>query len=282
MKKTDYKGIRSELCLSVMVDVISCIGKYRKNFVLVGGLVPKVLFAKESKHIGTYDVDFAVNSHHVSEREYATIADMLFKRGYRYRKDADGHDLKFSFEREIELEGKKHIVVVDLIGPEYGTKTKKGFREKIQEGVHVHKARGVDIVFDNAIEVDVTATLPDGVLHTEKIKVPNGAAYLVLKLIAFESRKSEKDAYDIYSCLKFYPGGIDSLIEDFRPMLQHGLVKEAIAFMEKFFSDPLQIGPQRFARFMSEDAMERKAYASELEQLVKVLLERLNFTRGRG
>ncbi|MFH1653116.1 MAG: hypothetical protein ABIE74_03580 [Pseudomonadota bacterium] len=276
MKKTDYTENLSQLCLSVMVDVISCIGKYRKDFVLVGGLVPKVLFTKESKHIGTYDVDFAVNSQNVSEQEYATIADLLFKRGYHYRKDRDGNDLKFSFERIIELEEKVHVVVVDLIGPEYGTKAKKGFREKIQEGVHVHKARGVDIVFDNAVEINVTAMLPDGILHSEMVKVANGAAYLVLKLITFESRKSEKDAYDIYSCLKFYPGGIEALAQDFQPILQHGLAKEAITYMEKFFSDLLQIGPQRFARFMSEDAMERKVYASELNRLVKIFLERIN------
>ncbi|MBU4484184.1 hypothetical protein KKA47_02055 [bacterium] len=275
MKKEDYKESLSELCLSVMVDVISCIGKYRDDFVLVGGLVPKVLFSKESKHVGTYDVDFAVNSHHISEQEYSTIADILFKRGYRYRKDRDGNELKFSFERDVELSGQKHVVVVDLIGPEYGTRAKKGFREKIQEGVHVHKARGVDIVFDNAIEVDVTAVLPDGIEHSEKIRVANGAAYLVLKLITFEARKSEKDAYDIYSCLKFYPGSIDALIIDFQPILQHGLVKEAISYMEKFFSDDLQIGPQRFARFMSDDVMERKAYASELNMLVKDILEKL-------
>ncbi len=258
-----------------MVDVISCIGKYRKDFVLVGGLVPKVLFLKESKHIGTYDVDFAVNSHHISDQEYATIADMLFRRGYRYRKDTDGHELKFSFERDVKLGDKKHTVIVDLIGPEYGTKTKKGFREKVQKGVHVHKARGVDIVFDNAVEVDVTAILPDGIEHSEKVQVANGAAYLVLKLITFEARKSEKDAYDIYSCLKSYPGGMDALIQDFRPILQHGLVKEALSYLERFFADDLQIGPQRFARFMSEDAMERRAHALELKQLAQQLLEKL-------
>ena len=275
MKKEDYQPNLSELCLAVMVDVISCIGKYKKEFVLVGGLVPKVLFAKESKHVGTYDVDFAVNSHHISAQEYATIADMLFQRGYRYRKDRDGNELKFSFERDVALEGRKHVVVVDLIGPEYGTKAKKGFREKVQEGVHVHKARGVDIVFDNTVEVNVTAILPDGIEHSEEIRVVNGATYLVLKLIAFEARKSEKDAYDIYSCLKFYPGGSDALVKSFQPILQHGLVKEAVSYVEKFFSDEFQIGPQRFARFMSEDAMERRAYASELSILVKNFFKRL-------
>lgn len=279
MKKSDYNKNLSDLCISVMVDVISCIGKYRKDFVLVGGLVPKVLFSKESEHVGTYDVDFAVNYHHISEQEYATIADMLFKRGYRYRKDSDGNDLKFSFERDIEFNGKKHVVVVDLIGPEYSTKTKKGFREKVQDGVHVHKARGVDIVFENAVEIEITATLPDGIYHSEKIKVANGAAYLVLKLITFEARKSEKDAYDIYSCLKFYPGGIDALARDFQPILQHGLVKEALSYMEKFFLDEIQIGPQRFARFMSDDAMERKVYAKELSYLVRGILKKLKLSK---
>jgi len=258
-----------------MLDVISCIGKYREDFVLVGGLVPKVLFGKESEHIGTFDVDFAVNSHHISEQEYNTIADMLFQRDYRYRKDREGNDLKFSFERDVEFNGKIHVVVVDLIGPEYGTKTKRGFREKVQDGVHVHKARGVDIVFDNATEVEITATLPDGISHSEKVRVANGAAYLVLKLITFEARKSEKDAYDIYSCLKFYPGGVDALIADFQPILQHGLVKEALLYMEEFFLGEPKIGPQRFARFMSDDAMERKIYAEELSKLVKDILNKL-------
>lgn len=264
----------AEACKSVMVDMISCLGPYRKHFVLVGGLVPKILIdhGQTQGHVGTYDVDFAVNFTKISQDQYATIAEMLFNHDYTYRKDKTGQTLKFSFEKTVSLGGMEQTIYIDLVGSEYGGKNEKGFREKVQDGVHVHKARGIDLVFDNKVDIEVTAVLPDGIKHTETVSVVNGAVYLVVKAITFGSRKEPKDSYDLYYCLKNYPDGIPALQRELSQIKTHdGLVKEGMAILQNLFSDPLSIGSQRAARFLTEDPNQRTAIATEFSRLVSAL-----------
>ena len=198
---------------------------------------------------------------------------MLFSHGFRYRKDKTGQELKFSFEKPITIGPDEHVICVDLVGPEYGGKSKKGFREKVQTGVHVHKARGIDLVFNNPVNVAVTAILQDGIKHTENVLVVNGATYIIVKTITFESRKEPKDAYDIYYCLKNYPGGLAALIEEYQKIKNNGLVKEGIVILNKLFTDPLAIGPQRAARFMADNPTERTVIATECAKLITTVLK---------
>lgn len=277
MKPKTYKDlnqITAEACKSVMVDMISCLGPYRKHFVLVGGLVPKILIdnGQAQGHLGTYDIDFAVNFKEISDNQYASIAEMLFNHQYKYRKDKTGQDLKFSFEKTISVGDSTQTIYIDLVGAEYSVKNKKGFREKLQDGLHVHKARGIDLVFDNRVDIDVSATLPDGIDHTETISVVNGAVFVIVKAITFESRKEPKDAYDIYYCLKNYHGGIDALTKELQQIKTHGLVKEGLVILKKLFSDPLAIGPQRAARFLSDDENQRMVIATEFSELAAAII----------
>ncbi|MFH1356589.1 MAG: hypothetical protein ABII18_05590 [bacterium] len=276
---SEFTPSTAEACKSVMLEIISCLGPYRKHFVLVGGLVPKILIDRDipqgQGHVGTYDVDFAVNFLKISKNQYATIAEMLFNHDYSYRKDKTGQNLKFSFEKTVSFDGLEQTIYIDLVGPEYGGKNVKGFREKVQDGVHVHKARGVDLVFDNCVDIEVTALLPDGIKHTETVSVVNGAAFAIVKAITFESRKEPKDAYDIYYCLKNYQGGLVAINKELQNIRTHGLVKEGMSILQKLFVDPLAIGPQRAARFISDDPNQRSVIASEFSELVASLLKHI-------
>ena len=59
-KPKTYKELSpsaSEACKSAMLEIVSFLGRYRKHFVLVGGLVPKILIdhGQPQGHMGTYD-----------------------------------------------------------------------------------------------------------------------------------------------------------------------------------------------------------------------------------
>jgi hypothetical protein len=73
------------------------------------------------------------------------------------------------------------------------------------------KARGVDLAFEMPLNVAILRTLPGGGEDMAEINVASVAPFLVMKGMALKSRLKEKDAWDIYYCVRHYPGGIEKL-----------------------------------------------------------------------
>jgi hypothetical protein len=57
------------------------LGEYREQMVLIGGWVPFFLFG--SKHVGSTDVDIALDREQITDDVYKTIRQHLEKRGYK-------------------------------------------------------------------------------------------------------------------------------------------------------------------------------------------------------
>jgi hypothetical protein len=62
----------------------------------------------------------------------------------------------------------------------------------------------------------------------------------------------EKDAWDIYFCIRNYPGGISALIEAFQPYLEYQLVQEGLKNIAEKFSSSAAVGPKYVADFAEE------------------------------
>jgi hypothetical protein len=90
--------------------------------------------------------------------------------------------------------------------------------------------------------------------------------WLVMKGMALEDRLKEKDAYDIYYVVRFYPGGIPELTDAFRPHLGNRLVREGLEKIRSKFMSVDHVGPKLIADFLEitdpeEGAItERRAY----------------------
>ena len=83
VKQSDYPEEEVQACISVLIEVMTALGKFRKNIAVVGGNVPFLLIpSSEPKHPGTLDVDIALDFKHISSNEYETILRILEKRGY--------------------------------------------------------------------------------------------------------------------------------------------------------------------------------------------------------
>ena len=107
----------------------------------------------------------------------------------------------------------------------------------------VWRSRGVDIALDHSLEMAVAGSLPEGGDNEVWVRVAAITAFLVMKGFALDDRKKEKDAYDIYFCLANYPGGIDALVNEFRPLTGNGLVRESLAGICGKFRTLDSIGP---------------------------------------
>lgn len=86
----DYNAEAVEGAQSVLVEVMHLLGEYAGNIVLVGGWVPSLTVNSESDpHVGTTDVDLALDHKHIADDGYESIRQLLLERGYEEGKQPD-------------------------------------------------------------------------------------------------------------------------------------------------------------------------------------------------
>jgi len=67
---------------------------------------------------------------------------------------------------------------------------------------------------------------------------------------ALHGRHKQKDAYDIYYCVRNYPGGIEALAEDCRPLLEHASARTGYSYIAEKFETMDGYGPTCVRRFV--------------------------------
>lgn len=280
VKQSDYAPPEVKACLSVLVEVMTVLGEFRENIVIVGGNVPPLLIpSAKAKHPGTLDIDLAIDNKHVSNDNYRTIVKTLKARGY-YQKEGEQ---PFVFYRDIDGEAEEKITVqIDLLAGEYGGTGKRHRHQKIQDA-QARKARGCDLVFDNPVKVKVKGRLPNGAIHEVIVKIPSIGPFMVTKGMALWSRIKEKDAFDIYYCCRYYPGGIAALVRDIKPLVNSKLASEGFGKIMARFMDINAIGPVGVADFLElEDREEYLRIQREAFELINTLMTELGIERFLG
>jgi hypothetical protein len=198
----DYGAQAVAAAKSVLVELVQVLGEFRDQIVVVGGWVPGLLLAKAPEpHIGTLDIDLALDFRRLPEASYATLLKALTSRGYR-----QDPQQPFRFFREVPVPDRPAIVVeVDLLAGEYGG-TGPGHRTQPVQDARARKARGCDLVFANPQTVTIDGELPAGGRLRVTCRVAAIVPWLVMKGMALADRLKEKDAYDIYYAVHVYPG----------------------------------------------------------------------------
>lgn len=241
--RRDYTADSVEAARSVLIELVHLLGEYKDNIVLIGGWIPEVLLPHASgPHVGSMDVDIALNHQKINAEGYRMIQDLLKSRGYQQGEQP------FIFFRHVKVGDHEVKVQIDLLAGEYEGTTKSHRHQRIQ-GIHARKVRGCDLAFEMSREIRIEGTLPNGAHDTVTVRVASIVPFFVMKGMAMETRMKEKDAWDIYYCLMNYPGGIDALAEEFMPHMHHGLVKEGLQKIAGKFSSPNSFGPKSVADF---------------------------------
>ena len=265
VKRRDYSEDIVDAARSVQLEVIRILGEYQENIVVVGGWVPELLIPDaEEKHIGSSDVDLALDHRRITEAGYQTIREHLLSHGY------EQGEQPFSFQRTVIIRDREIQVDVHFLAGEYAG-TGKGHRTQKVLDIQPRKARGVDLAFEMPQKINLRGRLPDGGHDVVEIQVASIPSFLVMKGMALKGRLKEKDASDIYYCLRYYPGGAEKIIEEFRPMLEYSLVIEALGNIAEKFASPTAIGPTHVADFYEI------ADASERELIQRDAYERINY-----
>ncbi len=264
--RRDYTAEAVEAAKSVLIELTHLLGEYRDNIVLIGGWVPELLIPQKPRpHVGSMDIDLALNHLKIREEGYKLIEELLTSRGYYQEPDKQ----PFIFFRNVPFGDSFIKVQVDLLSGEYEG-TGKAHRTQAVQGMKARKARGCDLAFEMVSEVSIEGEIPGGGLDRVTIRVASIVPFLVMKGMALDDRLKEKDAWDIYYCLLAYPGGIDTLAEEFRPHLSHVLVQEGLAKIAKHFSSLKSLGPKFVADF--EEASDQE----DVERITRDAFERIN------
>ena len=237
----DYSQPEVQACLSVLMEVMAVLGEFRENIVIVGGSVPPLLIpSAKDKHPGTLDIDLAIDYKKISDDTYKTIIEALKSRGYYQKEGEQPHVFRRDIKRsEIENE---ITVRIDLLAGEYGG-TGKGRRHQKVQDAQARKARGCDLVFDHYVRIRLKGTLPNGAVNEVTVKIPSIGAFLVTKGMALWDRISEKDAFDVYYCCRYYPGGLAAMVKDMKSLVDNKLAQEGPGKIRAKFMDINAIGP---------------------------------------
>lgn len=109
-------------------------------------------------------------------------------------------------------------VEVDFLAGEYRGTGKSHRHQDIQDGFKARKARGAELAFEMFEEVTILGTLPNGGKDSAKVRVASMVPFIIMKATAMQDRLKEKDAYDIYFCLKNHP--IRKLLEACQDLIE--------------------------------------------------------------
>jgi hypothetical protein len=268
--RKDYLDESVEAARSVMIELVHLLGEYRESLVLIGGWVPELLLLnRERPHVGSIDVDLALDHRTIHAEGYETIQELLLRRGYVQGKQP------FIFLRKVRTGDREITVQVDLLAGEYQGTGKSRRHQRVQD-IQARKVRGCDLAFIDPIEVTFEGELPGGGRDSVKIQVASLVAFLVMKGMALDDRLKEKDAWDIYYCVRNYPGGLDALVDELNPHLGHGLVKEGLQKIRKHFASISHVGPTAVADFEEiTDPEERELIQRDAYERVSYVLNKL-------
>lgn len=269
---TDLDSRLVETSKSILLEIMTILGAYRKLLVLVGGWAPYFIIEmfKPSNdnfiHAGSLDIDIAVNPEKISEVEYASMLKLIEARGYAHSLDKKGKIIPHAFEKFISIPGykDKQPIEIDFLGPEYGGRGRQKRHQIIQSELFIRKVRGIDIAFEHFFVYKLKGKLPQGAHNEIEIQVADVIAALTMKGVVLGARYSEKDAYDIYSIISHFKDGFRSAAEAIKPYRKNKLINEGIENIREKFKAKDSIGPQWVADFL----VGGREAATERERLV--------------
>ena len=267
--QSEYNSRQTEAAHRVLVDLGQVLAAFQDCMVVVGGWVPDLLLTTASEpHIGSIDVDLALNTEKLGDGRYADLINSLLKtRRYHQTEEV------FKLYTEVDLEdGEKPVRVdVDFLKSSEA-KTKKN-KPKLTAGFRPLDAAGCAAAFDNPELVVVTGRMIKGTKNTVQFLVASIENFLVMKAYALLNRDKPKDAYDLCYSLENYPGGIEKLANLWRVRQKEKHVAKAIAILTEKFASMDAFGPGQVVEFYNTPNPEEQAMqARQAYELVQKFL----------
>ena len=246
-QEADYSQRQIDAARRVLVDVGQVLAAFVDCLVVVGGWTPDLLLpSADEPHIGSIDVDLALDASKLKDGRYAELVKLLLDTK-RYR-----HGEKdFQLIVEVDLkDGEKPVQVeVEFLAPKE-IKLKKN-SPKLLTDFRVLQVEACSEAFQNPVELKITGQNVRGATNTVRLQVASLADFLVMKAHAIGGRDKPKDTYDFCYCLEQFPDGMDKLAAEWKHRAGEKNITKAIEILRDKFVSVDAFGPLQLVEFHS-------------------------------
>ncbi len=265
----DYSDRQVDAARRVLVDVGQVLASFRDAMVVVGGWVPDLLFpTADPRHVGSIDVDLALDAAKLGDGRYAELLKLLLDTG-RYEKG----DKDFQLVTTVDLGDGEVPVRVEVEFLASSDVNLKKNHPKLVEGFRVLRFPACAAAFGHPESIEFEGQMISGARNTVRLQVASLPDFIVMKAHALAGRDKPKDVYDLCYCLDEYPDAIAVVAGDWRLRREDPLVVAAIEILKEKFNAVDHYGPQQLAIFHdSTDDVERSMQARRAFELVQKLL----------
>jgi hypothetical protein len=265
----DYGQRQVEAARRVLVDLGQVLASFQDCLVVVGGWVPDLLLpGGDESHVGSIDVDLALDAGKLIDGRYAELLQMLLDTG-RYRLGTKA----FQLVVEVPLQdGEKPVLVeVDFLAP---LEVKLGKNKpKLIEGFRVLQTESCAEAFHDPVTQTLAGRNVRGASNSVSLRIASLSAFLVMKAHAIGNRDKPKDSYDLCFALEHFPGGMESVAREWKSKSTEPLVQRAVWILREKFAAMESFGPQQVVEFYdSVDADEQALQARNAYELVQRFL----------
>lgn len=245
----DYDDRTTTAVKTVLVEIGQILGSFKGKFAIIGGAVPWLLLSSDDmQHVGTVDVDIGLDAEALGDGEYATLIQALQEHGYQQRQELR----RFQLVRQIPTTdgGAPIDIIVDFLMPRNAEITKNV--PPLISDFAVQRADGADLALRFYQLVAISGSMPAGGTNRVEIAVCSIPALLAMKGHAIERRYKQKDAYDIYYCIRNYPGGPEALAAECKPLLEEANGIAGFKFIAGKFDTVDGFGPTCVRQFVED------------------------------
>jgi len=234
---------------SVLIEIGQILGSFKGKFAVIGGAVPWLLLNNEEMpHVGSIDVDLSLNPEALGDGEYATLVEALMDNGYEKRPKLR----RFQLVRTVPAKdgGPAIDVIVDFLMPRDAEIVKN--TPPLVADFAVQKADGADLALRFYQLVAIDGPMPDGGTNRVEIAICSIPALLAMKGHALQGRLKQKDAYDIYYCIRNHPDGIEALAAACRELLGEESAAKGYGYIVEKFETLESFGPTCVRQFVQD------------------------------
>lgn len=243
--EADYTDRKVEAARRVLIDVGQVLAAFLDALVIVGGWVPDLLLPDTSNpHVGSIDVDLALDAGRLGDGRYAELIQLLLGTG-RYERGQKA----FQLATTVDLGDDEPAIRVDVdFLASSAVKLKKN-RPKLVADFRVLQVPVCEVAFNRPENVHLEGRMISGASNSVRLRVVSLPDFIVMKVHALAGREKPKDVYDLCYCLDEFPRAISHVATNWAARQQDPFVQKALAILAEKFETVNHYGPRQFAAF---------------------------------
>ena len=269
-QRDDYSPRQIEAAHRVLVDLGQVLAAFEDCLVVVGGWVPDLLLEKaEEPHVGSIDVDLALDAKKLADGRYADLLKLLLDSG-RYKPGTK----PFQLVVEVDLkDGEKTVQVEVEFLASREVKLKKN-RPKLLEGFRVLQADACGTAFHAPVKLEISGRTVRGARNKVRLRIASLPDFLVMKAHALAGRDKPKDAYDFCYCLEHFPDGMKALADIWKNRRREKDVARAVEILRDKFASVDAFGPEQVVEF--HGSVDRETQAMQARRAFELMQQFLS------